>query len=161
MPCYRPRPPLTPSEVDRLWERTALLPAAAPTGLDPALATLPLPERLPRLLEWLTQRPHKRPEDMYCFILYDIENNKVRRVVAKYLERKGCTRIQKSVFFVMLHRNLHKEICATLRKIQSAYDNHDSIVVLPVGEDMLNGLLCIGKNLDFELLTTHRSTLFF
>ena len=31
---------------------------------------------------------------MLFFVMYDIESNKVRYLIAKYLERHGCTRIQ-------------------------------------------------------------------
>ena len=36
--------------------------------------------------------------NMLFFVMYDIESNKVRHQVVKYLLRKGCTRVQKSIF---------------------------------------------------------------
>ena len=40
--------------------------------------------------------------NMLFFIMYDIESNKVRYNVVKYLERMGCHRIQKSIFLANL-----------------------------------------------------------
>jgi CRISPR-associated protein Cas2 len=64
----------------------------------------PLPIRVQQLIDFLSIENHKAPEEMYCFIMYDIEDNKVRGLVAKYLEKKGCIRVQKSIFFAKLHR---------------------------------------------------------
>ena len=41
----------------------------------------------------------KRPVGyMLFFVMYDIESNKVRTLVYKYLKRMGCTPIQRSIF---------------------------------------------------------------
>lgn len=98
---------------------------------------------------------------MYCLIMYDIENNKVRRQIAKYLERKGCIRVQKSIFFAKLRRGMYREVMDSLRGIQEAYENEDSIILVPVGEDMLNNFTLIGRHIEFELMTHTSHTLFF
>lgn len=98
---------------------------------------------------------------MYCFIMYDIKNNRIRRLMAKYLEQKGCIRVQKSVFFARLHRKVQKEIIEMLRKMNDCYQNQDSILILPVGEDMLNSLTCIGEEFELQLITAPKHTLFF
>lgn len=154
-------PPLALPELNELWA-TAGLPSLSTPQLA-QLATQPdeLPKYLGKLLEWLKKNPTKRAEEMYCFIMYDIENNKIRRTVAKYLEQKGCLRVQKSVFFARLHRKMYQEMAETLREIQQCYQNEDTIMMLPVGEDMLNNLLCIGKNFELELQTSSKNTLFF
>ncbi len=69
--------------------------------------------------------------------------------------------MQKSVFFAQMHRKLYREISEVLKEIQQSYDNQDSIVMLPVGEDMLNNLLAIGQEFEFELSAVPRNTLFF
>ena len=103
----------------------------------------------------------KRSEDMYCFIMYDIENTKIRNMMAKYLIQKGCIRVQKSIYFARFHRKLQREVTEMLRKMQACYENQDSILVLPVGEDMLNSLTCIGKSFEFKLIAAPKHTLFF
>ncbi len=114
-----------------------------------------------KLIEYLSIPKPKAAEEMFFFIMYDIENNKVRRLVAKYLEKKGCMRVQKSIFFAKLHRNMYREITETLKEIQQAYENADSILALPVGEDMLNNLKIIGKELSYEFSNDTKNTLFF
>ncbi|GAB2801430.1 hypothetical protein GCM10027275_54460 [Rhabdobacter roseus] len=157
MPRSKKSSALTPSELNQLWEQATLPYQLETPAAEPTLA---MPEGI-RLLYKTLHTTSKRPEEMYCFIMYDIESNKVRRLVAKYLEKKGCQRVQKSVFFARLHRHLHRDIADTLRQIQEAYQNHDSILILPVGEDMLNKLNCIGKDFEWEVLTASRHTLFF
>lgn len=89
-----------------------------------------------------------------------IENDKIRRMVAKLLEKQGCIRVQKSVFFARIHRRRYHELTDLLRQIQLLYENDDSILLLPVGEDMLNSLQCIGRSFDLELITAPKNTLF-
>lgn len=125
-------------------------------GLEQAL-----PVDFSRFLNWFQAKKTKNSNEMYCLILYDIENNKIRRVLAKFLEKKGCIRLQKSVFFAMIHRKLFKEIKEIVTELQSCYENDDTIIMLPVGEDMLNSIHCIGKNFDFELLTQNKHTIIF
>lgn len=152
---------LSLTEQNALWQRKAL-PALTPEQLLSA-TTNPeeIPEQFARFLDWFTRNTAKTPDEMYCFIMYDIENNKVRRLVAKYLEKKGCIRVQKSVFFARITRKMHREVLDILRKAQNCYDNQDTIMVLPVGEDMLNALTCIGKNFELELITAPKHTLIF
>lgn len=120
-----------------------------------------LPVDLSRFLDWFKTEKPKSSEDMYCFIMYDIENNKIRRILSKFLEKKGCIRIQKSVFFAKIHRRLFKEIKGVISDLQQCYENQDTIIMLPVGEDLLNNMHCIGKNFDMELLTKEKHTLIF
>ena len=54
-----------------------------------------LQERLSLIFN-LVNNKHRPPSNMLFFVMYDIESNKVRRQVVKYLERQGCSRVQKS-----------------------------------------------------------------
>lgn len=47
---------------------------------------------------------------MLFFIMYDIESNKVRYNIVKYLERMGCYRIQKSIFLANLSMEKYERI---------------------------------------------------
>lgn len=141
------------------------LPALLPDS--PALTepTATLPALLADWMTWLNASPKKRPEEMYCFVYYDIENDKIRRMVAKLLEKQGCIRVQNGVarpvvFFARIHRRRYHELTDLLRQIQLLYENDDSILLLPVGEDMLNSLQCIGRSFDLELITAPKNTLF-
>ncbi len=101
------------------------------------------------------------PKRMVYFIMYDIENNKVRSLIAKYLLKKGCTRVQKSIFLADSERTRFDEIQKELREVQECYDNDDSILLVPVSTDLLQSMKIIGKNVDFDLILKKRNTLFF
>ena len=156
MPRRRKTPPATLPDRNSQWAGAGL-PALTEAQLTAAQT---LPTYLADWLAWLKKAPPKRPEIMYCLICYDIENNKIRRLVARLLEQEGCIRVQKSVFFARLHRKRHARLTELLREIQQLYENQDSILLLPVGEDMLNSLQCIGQTIDIEQLTAPKNTIF-
>jgi CRISPR-associated protein Cas2 len=120
-----------------------------------------LTSRVEWILDLLIKRKQgKNSSDMICFIMYDIEHNKVRNHIARYLIRKGCMRVQKSVFVVHTERKKLDEMHKTLKEVQAMYQNDDSIFFLPVTESELSALRVIGRNVDFELVTDQRNTLF-
>ena len=121
---------------------------------------LTLSERVQQVLEIVNNK--KRPAgNMLFFVMYDIESNKVRRYVVKYLEKKGCTRIQKSIFLADLSLDKYESIRNDLTEVQAAYDNNDSILVVPITTDYLKAMKVIGQNLDVDIITHTRNTLFF
>ena len=61
----------------------------------------------------------KQVGKMLFFIMYDIESNKVRYNVVKYLERMGCFRIQKSIFLADLGVQKYETIKRDLAEVQS------------------------------------------
>lgn len=104
----------------------------------------------------------KRPEtNMLFFVMYDIESNKVRRYVAKYLEQKGCTRIQRSIFMADLSRETYASIKSDLAEVQALYENNDSIIVCPISTDEIKAMKIIGQQLDVDVFLKTRNTLFF
>lgn len=109
----------------------------------------------------LTERIKKTPNKMLFFVMYDIEDNKVRRLVSKYLLRKGCTRIQKSVFLAETPVEIFSDIKNDLSEVQAAYDNNDSIIILPITTDYLRIMKIIGQNIDIDIITHSKNTLFF
>lgn len=109
----------------------------------------------------LTERIKKTPNKMLFFVMYDIEDNKVRRLVSKYLLRKGCTRIQKSVFPAETPVEIFSDIKNDLSEVQAAYDNNDSIIILPITTDYLRMMKIIGQNIDIDIITHSKNTLFF
>lgn len=93
--------------------------------------------------------------------MYDIENHRIRNQVAKYLIRKGCMRIQKSIYLAKSSRTTYQHIYTTLREINNMYENRDSIFVLPVPEEKFQNIKVIGKNVQFDLVTKSKNVLFF
>ena len=120
----------------------------------------PLEERVQKILG-LSDNARKRKDRMLFFVMYDIESNKVRRLVVKYLIREGCTRIQKSIFLADRPMETYNKIKSDLAEVQAAYDNDDSIIVLPVTTDYLRMMKVIGKNIDVDIITHNKNTLFF
>ena len=98
---------------------------------------------------------------MLFFVMYDIESNKVRYNVVKYLERMGCYRIQKSIFLANLSMEKYENIRNSLVEVQSLYENHDSIIVCPVSSDILRSMKIIGQNINLDVITQSKNTLFF
>jgi len=119
-----------------------------------------LGERVRKMMG-LFKKVNRKDNKMIYFIMYDIEHNKIRAHIAKYLLRKGCTRVQKSIFFANSQRSLFNEIQQTLKSVQDMYENNDSIFFVPVSTDEIRAMKVIGKSVDFDLVTGSKNTLFF
>lgn len=102
-----------------------------------------------------------KPGNMIYFIMYDIENNKIRNHIAKYLLRKGCIRVQKSIFIADSDRKKYNELNSTLKEVQEMYENNDSIFFVPVSVDEIRAMKIIGKNVDFSMVIDTPNTMFF
>jgi CRISPR-associated protein Cas2 len=113
------------------------------------------------VLAFLKLLQKKKTKEMICFIMYDIEDNKIRTAVAKYLLKKGCQRVQKSVFLGKMDYPMFRDMHQTLQELQEAYDNDDSILLVPISENELQKMKMIGRNISFELTLGQRNTLFF
>lgn len=123
--------------------------------------TLPtLESRIQQILQ-LAERIKHTPNRMLFFVMYDIESNKVRRLVSDYLERQGCHRIQRSIFLAEASLDTYQQIKHDLTEVQAAYENADSIIVLPVTTDYLRQMKVIGKHIAVDVITHTRNTLFF
>lgn len=105
-----------------------------------------------------TQRP---ATNMLFFVMYDIESNKVRYQIAKYLLRMGCFRVQRSIFMADLPSDKYDKIRGDLATVQSLYDNHDSILIVPISIDYLKAMRVIGKSINIDVIMKNVNTLFF
>lgn len=119
-----------------------------------------LDERMRSLIGIIDNK--ERPDNyMLFFVMYDIESDKVRTLVSKYLQKKGCTRIQNSIFLADLPKDVYEQIQTDLKEVQNCYDNHDSILVVPIPAEHLKSMTVIGKSIDIGLIMKTKSTLFF
>lgn len=118
-----------------------------------------LSERIKKILGILQDKPIKSTTMNY-FIMYDIENNKVRTLVANYLLSKGCIRVQKSVY--LCHSNFQKfnEIKKTLAEINEVYDNKDSIILIPINISDARSMKLIGQNVNIDQIVDPPNTVF-
>ena len=119
-----------------------------------------LDERIKQLIG-LLNTPKRNSLNMLFFGMYDIESNKVRNQVAKYLLRKGCFRVQRSIFLADLNNQDYEQIRSDLSEVQACYDNHDSIMIVPISTDFLCSMKIIGKSIDIDIIMNSKNTLFF
>lgn len=119
-----------------------------------------LQERIEKLLHLLQTAPVKATY-MTFLIMYDIEDNKVRNEVARYLKQKGCIRIQKSVFMVSADHKLFEQIYKDLHEVQQYYENNDSIILVPFNTTDARSLKIIGKDVQVDTIVNKPNTLFF
>lgn len=156
-----PRPPKKEySLAERLkkWAEAGITEPAGP--IAEADLVLPLGERVRAMLNVIKAGPVKATEMTYL-IMYDITSDKVRLQVAKYLERQGCVRIQKSVFLVKTEHPHFQEIHDTLKEVNSYYQNEDSIILVPVNATDVRSMKLIGKNIQIEAVVDKPNTMFF
>jgi len=119
-----------------------------------------LDARIQRIIS-IAVHPEQSHNKMLFFVMYDIESNKVRNLVAKYLIRQGCFRIQHSIYLANMPREKCTAIKEDLAQVQEAYDNHDSILIVPISSDYLQSMRIIGKALDVDVILQTKNTLFF
>lgn len=108
-----------------------------------------------------SERSKKGSGKVLFLVMYDIEDNKVRRYIVKYLEKHGCLRIQKSIFPANQSESVFNEISNTLEEVQGVYENNDSIIVMPISIEQLNAMKIIGNNINIDIITQSKSTMFF
>ena len=148
-------------EVLRMLRHSGLTGSPVINRLAVGADALPaLQQRIDAILG-LCRQTKKNGGDMLFFIMYDIESNKVRYNIVKYLERMGCYRIQKSIFLANLSVEKYERIKSDMVEVQSLYDNHDSIIVCPVSSDILRSMKIIGQNINLDIITHSKNTLFF
>lgn len=134
------------------------------TRKDKGVKRGPLPDtskRVDEMVEHLNNWKQKSTYHMLLFIMYDIEDNKIRKQVADYLQAKGLQRVQKSVFFGEINRKYQEEIHDVLVEIRNSYENEDSLLIVPIAEDEFRKLQMIGKEVNFSLDLMRGNTVFF
>jgi len=125
-----------------------------------AIADLPSIEQRVSCILGIVNHKHNNHR-MLFFVMYDIENDKVRTQVVKYLLRKGCFRIQKSIFLADAEHVVYTQIKDDLAAVQACYENNDSIIMVPISTDYLQAMRIIGKNVDIDIVLKNKNTLFF
>lgn len=119
----------------------------------------PLPERIQKILNIIRSKPVKAVTMNYL-ILYDIEKDKVRNLIAKYLLKNGCIRIQKSVFLAHTDNKKFDEIKETLTEINGFYHNKDSIIMVPMNVSDARSMKLVGQNVNIDQIIDPPNTVF-
>ena len=144
----------------RLFHRAGLTHSKPTSSIKDFEEIDELSVRIKNILE-IRDRNHLNANRMLYFVMYDIENNKVRTMISKYLIKQGCQRVQKSIFFAESSRAVYNRIKEDLVKVQETYQNKDSIFMVPVSTDQLRAMKVIGQNIDFDIVVENKNTLFF
>ncbi|OJX88076.1 MAG: CRISPR-associated endonuclease Cas2 [Paludibacter sp. 47-17] len=148
-------------EMMRKFYRSGLEGSPPPNGTTNSYEDLPaIRDRIDKILGIVTNN-NRKAGNMIFFVMYDIEDNKVRRYIAKYLLKMGCTRVQRSIFLADLNGEKYNQIRTDLSAVQAAYENADSILIVPISTDLLSSMRVIGQTIDIELITNKKNTLFF
>ena len=148
-------------EMMRKFYRSGLEGSPPPNNRTGNLDDMPsLRERVDKILG-IINTENRPASNMIFFVMYDIEDNKVRRYVAKYLLKMGCNRVQRSIFLADLPNDRYNKIRNDLAEVQAAYENVDSILIVPISTDLLTSMRVIGQTIDIELITNKKNTLFF
>ena len=150
-----------------LKERIAKIKASGILAIPDALKGEPKPKddlkplstRIQEILGILQAKPIKSTTMNY-FIMYDIQNNKVRTLVAKFLLKKGGVRVQKSVFLLHSDHKKFDEIRQTLAEINDVYENNDSIILVPLNISDARSMKLIGQNVNIEQIVDPPNTIF-
>lgn len=145
----------------RKFYRAGIEGSPPPNSLINAHEDLPsLKDRVDKILG-IVNTGNRPASNMIFFVMYDIEDNKVRRYMANYLLKMGCTRVQRSIFLADLPSDKYNTIRNDLAEVQAAYENMDSILIVPISTDLLTSMRVIGQSIDVELITNKKNTLFF
>jgi len=120
-----------------------------------------LSERLETVRKMVAQAAQKPKTHMNFFVMYDIQDDKMRKKVADFLQEKGCYRVQKSIFLAELPRDTFKAIYNALAELKEEYGNDDSLFLVPLAEDDLNSMKVIGPDVDMDMALMRQNTMIF
>jgi len=151
------------SFVDRMKiiSRSGIKPSRGSVNGDLDINQIDTLDKRIELLFSIVKSRSLKPGNMLFFVMYDIEDNRVRAQISKYLIKKGCIRIQKSIYLADLKRERYEEIHSDLAQVQACYENKDSILIVPISTDYLQSMKMIGKDIDADLIINPKNTIFF
>lgn len=95
---------------------------------------------------------------MIVWVLYDIEDDKVRTKVAKLCKQAGLYRVQFSVFLGMLDANAKDSLELQIKDLMD--EQKDSVYMFPMSKNELQSTVLLGKAFDKKLVTDEVKALF-
>ena len=95
---------------------------------------------------------------MIAWVLYDIEDDKVRTKVAKLCKQAGLYRVQFSVFLGSIDTNQKDTL--ELQIAELIDEETDSIYIFPMSKSELKATVLLGKAFDKKLITDEVKALF-
>lgn len=95
---------------------------------------------------------------MIAWVLYDIENDKVRNKVAKICKQTGLYRVQFSVFLGTIDKNQKDSLQLQIEELID--ETKDSIYIFPMSKNELQETVLLGKAFDKAFITDEVKALF-
>jgi CRISPR-associated endonuclease Cas2 len=88
---------------------------------------------------------------MHYLVCYDIEDDRLRLRIAKYLLRKGFERVQKSVFFIYrMTQKERKDFSQYLEWLKQMLNPSDSLILIPIESKSYSKIRLYGSKLPRE-----------
>ena len=95
---------------------------------------------------------------MIAWVMYDIEDDKVRSKVAKLCKQTGLYRVQFSVFLGSIDANQKDTLELQIR--EQIYEEKDSVYIFPMSKNELQATVLLGKAFDKKMITDEVKALF-
>jgi len=95
---------------------------------------------------------------MIAWVLYDIEDDKVRSKVAKFCKQAGLYRVQFSVFLGTIDFNQKDTLQLQLKSLIN--EKTDSVYIFPMSKNELQATVLLGKAFDKKMVTDEVRALF-
>lgn len=95
---------------------------------------------------------------MIAWVLYDIEDDKVRSKVAKLCKQTGLYRVQFSVFLGTIDNNQKDTLQLQIEEVMDK--DKDSVYIFPMSKNELKATVLLGKAFDKDLVTDEVKALF-
>lgn len=93
-------------------------------------------------------------------ITYDISDNRLRTHLMKYLMSKGMKRVQLSVYIGKASGKIINKMQRTLGEMCEIMGKDDSILIMPINQDVSKRMEFYGKNVRLDLDTKTKHTIF-
>ncbi len=95
---------------------------------------------------------------MIAWVLYDIEDDKVRSKVARLCKQAGLYRVQFSVFLGTIENNQKDTLELQIEELIDV--EKDSVYVFPMSQSELKATALLGKAFDKKMITDEVKALF-
>ncbi len=95
---------------------------------------------------------------MIAWVMYDIEDDKVRTKVAKRCKQAGLYRVQFSVFLGSIDANQKDTLELQIR--EQIDEEKDSVYIFPMSKNELQATVLLGKAFDKKMVTDEVKALF-
>lgn len=96
---------------------------------------------------------------MIIWVMYDIENDRVRTKIARYCKQSGLYRVQYSVFLGNINENEKDTLQLQIEDLID--EDQDSVYIFPMSKTGLQNTVLLGQAFDKKFVTDEVKALFF